>query len=105
MKNTAISKAAAALGRVSSPAKTAAARQNGKLGGRPTSILRSRSLDRWPGDTARELTAPATDSDGVTWPKGTTYQPQSAGAAGAARYQDVIIQRAGRESVHTTFEG
>lgn len=35
MKNTAISKAAAALGRVSSPAKTAAARENGKQGGRP----------------------------------------------------------------------
>lgn len=35
MKNTAISSAAAALGRVSSAAKTAAARQNGQLGGRP----------------------------------------------------------------------
>ena len=37
MKNTAISSAAAALGRVRSEAKTAAARQNGQLGGRPES--------------------------------------------------------------------
>lgn len=33
--NTSTSKAAAALGRVKSPAKTAAARANGLLGGRP----------------------------------------------------------------------
>ncbi len=36
MKNTAISSAAAALGSVKSEAKTAAARKNGKLGGRPS---------------------------------------------------------------------
>jgi len=38
-----ISSAAAALGSVSSPAKTAAARQNGQLGGRPSPYRRVRA--------------------------------------------------------------
>jgi hypothetical protein len=107
--NTTTSKAAAALGKlggsVRSEAKTAAARQNGKRGGRPASLLRSRALDRFPGDTAREMTAPATDRAGVTWEAGTIYQPLSAGNAGGFRYHDVRIQRQGRASVETTFEG
>lgn len=103
MSNTSsASKAAAALGRVKSPAKAAAARENGKLGGRPATLLRSRALDRFPGDTARELTAATKDQRGILWPAGTTYQPQSAGDAGGRRYQDVLILT-GKDSVHATF--
>jgi hypothetical protein len=44
-----------------------------------TSALRSKARHLVPGDTARILTAPATSFDGVTYPKGTVYQPLSCG--------------------------
>lgn len=55
--STTTSKAAAALGRVKSPAKTKAARQNGQLGGRPR---KDEVLARWyetdyAGQQTREL--------------------------------------------------
>lgn len=39
-----ISKAAAAMGRVKSPAKSAAARENGKKGGRPREIFKAGNM-------------------------------------------------------------
>lgn len=42
-------------------------------------ILKSRKYSNIPGDGRLELTAPATDTGGTTWPVGTVYQPQSAG--------------------------
>ena len=44
-----------------------------------TTILKSRRASTIPGSTLRELTAPATDRFGRVWPRGTLYQPISAG--------------------------
>ncbi len=42
----------------------------------------SRRASEVPGDTLRELTRAATDTDGFRWPAGALYQPQSHGNQG-----------------------
>lgn len=73
MKN----KAAQALGSIKSPAKTAAARENGKLGGRP------------PHSTIAMLFKGEADEDGNTWwlatYKGATIPTRGFPTAAAAR--------------------
>lgn len=45
-------------------------------------ILKSMKANPILGDTTRVMTASAVDSTGKRWPKGTEYQPASAGAYG-----------------------
>ncbi len=47
-----------------------------------SAILKSKKANKIPGDTTRVMTASAVDSTGKRWPKGTEYQPLSAGAHG-----------------------
>jgi hypothetical protein len=56
--------------------------------------IRSEKYCDIPGDTRRVMTADHTDDSGRTWPKGTIYQPSSAGQAGGHQYQDIIIHGA-----------
>lgn len=42
-------------------------------------MIKSKPATRVPGDTMRELTAPATDTQGRHWGRGTRFQPQSSG--------------------------
>lgn len=61
--------------------------------------LSAEPLDRWPGDTASRLTAPATDETGKVWPAGTVYHPLSGGAdqsgpRGQGQYKTVTIDGA-----------
>jgi hypothetical protein len=56
--------------------------------------LRSKRANRIPGSTLRVLTAPATDTDGVNYPKGTEFQPQSFG-------EDWVHGRVSRVAIRT----
>ncbi len=62
-KTSSISSAAAALGSVRSPAKTAAARINGKLGGRPANIDPCNTTD----DKGRTVGYDLGRSNFITW--------------------------------------
>ena len=53
--------------------------------------IKSKKYSDIPGDTRRVMTAPAADETGRMWPRGTIYQPVSAGADGGARYQTIRI--------------
>lgn len=58
-----------------------------------TTILKSRRASTIPGSTLRELTAPATDSFGRVWPRGTPIQPLCFGRDNGrgCDYQTVFI--------------
>lgn len=45
-------------------------------------MIESKRASEIPGDDLRELTAPATDDTGRTWPAGTTFRPLSRGTGG-----------------------
>jgi hypothetical protein len=53
--------------------------------------IKSKKYTDIPGDTRRVMTAPATDETGQAWPRGTVYQPDSAGADAGAEYQTIRI--------------
>jgi len=66
-------------------------------------IIWSRRASYVPGDTLRELTRPATDTEGRTWPKGSKFQPQSFGIDNTTGSLCQRVVFVGRERSEATF--